>query len=112
MLNLEFTLEQEMLREAVKGVCSTFCPKSVVRDLEDDPVGYSPEFWKQLAQLDLLGMLIPEDQGGSGMSMLDGVVLYEELGRSLAPSPHFVSAVLSAGALVRSGSAEQRSAWL
>ena len=28
---------------------------------------------------------------------------YEELGRALAPSPHFVSAVLSAGALVRGG---------
>ena len=64
----------------------------VVRELEDDPVGYSPELWKQLAQLDLIGLLLPEEYGGSGMSALEGVVLYEELGRALAPSPHFVSA--------------------
>ena len=38
--------------------------------------------------------MLPEEYGGSGMSMLEGVVVYEELGRALAPSPHFVSAVL------------------
>jgi alkylation response protein AidB-like acyl-CoA dehydrogenase len=46
------------------------------------------------------------------MSLLDGVVVYEELGRALAPSPHFVSAVMSAGVLVRVGSDEQRAEWL
>jgi len=46
------------------------------------------------------------------MTAVEGVVLYEEFGRSLAPSPHFVSSVLSGGALARSGSAEQRGEWL
>ena len=44
--------------------------------------------------------------------MLEGVVVYEELGRALAPSPHFVSAVIGAGVLLRAGSDEQRSEWL
>ena len=43
MLDLEFSPEQEMLRETVRKVCATYSPLSVVRDLEDDPVGYSPE---------------------------------------------------------------------
>jgi len=46
------------------------------------------------------------------MTAVEGVVLYEEFGRSLAPSPHFVSSVLSGGALARSGSAEQQGEWL
>lgn len=112
MLNLDFDAEQEMLRQTVRGVCATYSPLSVVRALEDDPIGYPPELWKQLAQLDLIGLLLPEEHGGAGMTLVEGVVLYEELGRALAPTPHFVSAVLCGGALVRAGSPAQRAAWL
>jgi alkylation response protein AidB-like acyl-CoA dehydrogenase len=112
VLDLGFTPEQEMLRETVRGVCRTYCPLSTLRELEDDPVGYPAELWKQLGQLDLIGLLLPEQHGGAGMSLLEGVVLYEELGRSLAPVPHFVSAVLCGGALARAGSAEQQARWL
>jgi alkylation response protein AidB-like acyl-CoA dehydrogenase len=112
MLDLRFSAEQEMLRETVRGVCATTCPLSVVRELEDDPVGYSPELWKQLAHLDLIGLQIPEQFGGSGMTALESVVLYEEFGRSLAPSPHFVSSILCGGALARSGTEEQKQEWL
>ena len=62
-----------MLRETVRGVCATTTPLSVVRELEDDPVGYSPELWKQLAHLDLIGLQLPEEYGGSGMSAVEGV---------------------------------------
>ena len=112
MLNLDFTEEQDMLREMVRGLLAQHASNEAVRALEDDPVGYSPELWTQLGQLDLLGLLLPAEFGGSEMSMLEGVIVYEELGRSLAPVPHLVSCVLAAGALVRSGSAEQRSEWL
>ena len=112
MLDLTFSPEQEMLRETVRGVVATTSPLSVVRELEDDPVGYSPELWKQLAHLDLIGLQLPEEYGGSGMSTLETVVLYEEFGRAIAPSPHFVSSVLSGGALARAGSADQKQAWL
>ena len=112
MLDLEFTPEQDMLRETMRKVCATYSPLSVVRELEDDPVGYSTELWKQMGELDLIGLLLPEDHGGSGMSALEGVVVYEELGRALAPTPHFVSAVLCGGALARAGSAQQQAQWL
>jgi alkylation response protein AidB-like acyl-CoA dehydrogenase len=112
MLDLGFSAEQEMLRETVRGVCATTSPLSVVRELEDDPVGYSPELWKQLAHLDLIGLQLPEEFGGSGMTALENVVLYEEFGRSLAPSPHFVSSILCGGVLARAGSDEQKQEWL
>ena len=90
------------------GVCARHCGLDVVRELEDDPVGYPDELWKQLGELDLIGLMLPEEYGGSGMSMLDGAVVYEELGRALAPSPHFVSSVMSAGVLAAAGSDEQQ----
>jgi alkylation response protein AidB-like acyl-CoA dehydrogenase len=112
MLDLKFNAEQDMLRDTVRGLCATASPLSVVRELEDDPVGYSPELWKQLAHLDLIGLQLPEQYGGSGMTALEGAVVYEEFGRSLAPSPHFVSSILSGGALARAGSQAQKQEWL
>jgi alkylation response protein AidB-like acyl-CoA dehydrogenase len=112
MLDLDFSEEQDMLRETVRGVCATYSPLDVVREMEDDPVGYPPAFWKQLAQLDLIGLTLPEAYGGSGMTALEACVVYEELGRSLAPSPHFVSAVLAGGVLAAAGSEEQKATWL
>ena len=112
MLDLEFSAEQEMLRDTVRGVCRSSSPLSVVRELEDDPIGFSGALWKQLGELDLIGLLLPEEHGGAGMSLLEGVVLYEELGRSLAPTPHFVSAVMCGGALALAGSDDQRRTWL
>lgn len=112
MLNLDFTSEQDMLREMVRGVCSSAAGLDVVRAMEDDPVGYPADLWKQLGELDLIGLTIPEEYGGSGMGGLEAAVIYEEFGRSLAPSPHLVSAVLAGGALLRAGSAEQKTEWL
>jgi len=112
MLDLEFSEEQTMLREAVGGLCDDKASLEEVRELENDATGFSVDFWGQLAGLGVTGALIPEEYGGSGMTLLDTVVVYEEFGRTLAPSPHFVSAVVSAGVLARAGSAEQKSEWL
>lgn len=107
-MDLDFTSEQDMLREMVRGVCASSSSLETVRALEDDPVGFSTELWKQLAELDLVGLMLPVEYGGSGMSALEGVVVYEEFGRALVASPHFVSAVMSAGLLLRAGTAAQR----
>jgi alkylation response protein AidB-like acyl-CoA dehydrogenase len=58
--------------------------------------------WSQLGELGLIGLTVEEEYGGSGMSMVDGAIVYEELGRALVPTPHFVSAVLAAGLVSRS----------
>lgn len=111
-MDLDFTEEQEMLRETVRNVCEKLAPVEVVRKLEDDPVGYPSDLWSQLGQLGLLGLTLPEQYGGSGMNMIDAAVVYEELGRSLAPTPHFVSCILAAGAVLRAGSDAQKAAIL
>ena len=108
-MELDFTAEQDMLREMVRGLCASASSLEAVRGLEDDPVGYSADMWRQLGELDLIGLMLPEEYGGSGMGALEGCVVYEEFGRALVSSPHFVSAVMGAGCLLRSGSDEQRS---
>jgi alkylation response protein AidB-like acyl-CoA dehydrogenase len=111
-MDLDFSEEQQLLRDMVRGMLASYAPVDVVRAMEDDPTGYPPELWKQLAELGLLGILIPEEYGGSGQTLLEATILYEELGRSLAPSPHFPSAVMGAGALLLAGSDAQKRSWL
>jgi alkylation response protein AidB-like acyl-CoA dehydrogenase len=112
LLDLDFTPEQDMLRAMVRGLCTEHAPLSLVRSMEDDPVGIAADLWKRLAAADLCGLLVPAEHGGAGMTTLDGVVVYEELGRALAPTPHFVSCVVSAGALAAGGTDAQRAGWL
>jgi alkylation response protein AidB-like acyl-CoA dehydrogenase len=112
MLDLDFNAEQEMLRQTVRDVLERHCPLSVVRDMEDNPTGYPLDLWTQLGDLDLIGLMLPEEHGGSGMTLVEGVALYQELGRALAPTPHFVSAVLSGGVISSAGSDALRSRWL
>lgn len=111
-MDLDFTPEQDMLRDVVRGICAEPAIAAGVRDLEDDPKGYSDDFWGMLTQADLCGLLIDEAHGGSGMTLLEAVVVAEELGRSLVPSPWFVSSVLAAGIIGRAGTPEQQASWL
>lgn len=97
-MDMDFTPEQDLLRESVRRTCERHCGTDVVRKLENDPVGYAPALWSALT-----------DFGLSDMTLLDATIVYEELGRALVPSPHFVSCVLSAGVLGRLDQADLQS---
>ena len=111
-MDLDFTEEHEMLRDMVRGVCAEYSPLEVVRECENDERGYPKALWEQLVELGLVGILIPEEYGGQGQTLLEAAIVYEEFGRSLAPVPHFHSAVLCAGALAIAGSEAQKKEWL
>lgn len=111
-MDLNFSEEQEMLRDMVRGVCAEYAPVDVVRKVEDDPSGYPPELWKKMGELGLLGLGLPEIYGGSDQGLLESAIVYEELGRALAPSPHFVSSVMGGDVLLRAGNDAQKKSWL
>ncbi|MFO1292141.1 MAG: acyl-CoA dehydrogenase family protein [Rubrivivax sp.] len=105
-MDLKFTDEQNMLREMTRSLCTDHSSVAVVRAMENDPIGVPTALWQQMQATGLLGLRIPERFGGMGMSLLDGAVVYEELGRHLAPGPYFGSAVMSAGAIVHAGAGD------
>jgi len=111
-MDLDFTQEQQVLREMVRGVVSEHAPLEVVRKMEDDPRGYPPALWKQLAEVGVLGVLIPEEYGGAAQTLLEAAIVYEELGRALAPSPHLPSSIVGGGVLLEAGNDAQRREWL
>ena len=111
-MDLEFTEEQNMLRDTVRGLCEQYCDVAVVRKLEDDPTGYPRDLWTTMGELGVIGLMLPEAHGGGAQTALEGAIMFEELGRALAPTPLFPSAVMTGGALALAGSSEQQSTWL
>lgn len=111
-MDLKFTEEQNMLRDMTRDLCRDYSGADIVRKMENDPLGVPAELWQQMQQTGLLGILLPEAQGGLGLNMLDCAVIYEELGRTLAPGPHFPSSVMCANAIKKVGTDEQQRALL
>jgi alkylation response protein AidB-like acyl-CoA dehydrogenase len=100
--------EQEMLKKTARDFLEKECPESFIREMEEDDDGYSPELWRKIADLGWLGLVYPEKYGGTGGSFLDLTVLYEEMGRTMFPSPHLSTVVLCGLTILAAGSEEQK----
>jgi alkylation response protein AidB-like acyl-CoA dehydrogenase len=111
-LNLDFTEEQHALREAVRRMLLHECSTKIVRQMENDPVGYPQKLWSALTAIGLPGLTLSETAGGLGQDTVALAIVYEEFGRALCPSPHLESSVIAAGLIERSGSREQKQKWL
>ena len=67
----------------------------------------APRAWEVLAgQLELPGLLLPEEHGGGGLTTVEAVVAFEEAGRALVPGPLFGTAALAVPLLVALGNDE------
>jgi len=111
-VNLVLSEEQEMLKKAARDLLEERYPKSFVKQMEQDDKGYSPELWEEIANLGWIGLVFPEEYGGSGMSFLDLSVLLEEMGRACLPAPFFSTVVLSGLSILDIGSEEQKRQYL
>lgn len=110
-MNFGFTEEQDLLRQEVAKFLGERCPMTEVRRISDTPAGFDRSVWDEMGELGWLGLLIPEAQGGAGLGWVDLVVLLEEAGRSLHPSP-LLGAMLSIMAVRELAAADQQERWL
>lgn len=76
----ELTEEQRMIQKTVrKFMVEEIEPKVEEIDREDK---FPPDVWKRMGDLGLLGIILPEDYGGSGYDYLTGVLVTEQMGRT------------------------------
>jgi alkylation response protein AidB-like acyl-CoA dehydrogenase len=111
-MNLSFTEEQEILRKFARDFLTSKFPKKVVKELEESEPGYSPEIWKEMAELGWMGLPFPEKYGGTGMTFLDLAVLLEEMGRACMPGPYFSTVVLGGFPILDAGTEPQKQEYL
>src|SRR5262249_40554246 len=103
-MKLVFTPEQEELRASVRRFLAAKSPSASVRALMEDENGYDEAVWKQLAsQLGLVGIAIPEQEGGGGGRCVAPAMVVEEAGRALLVARLFSTTVLGAYAILDSG---------
>src|SRR5437588_4021664 len=102
-MDFTFSAEQDALRDAVRSTLAAEAPSAYVRRMIDDEVGVSSELWSTMADLGWLGLLVPEAHGGLGLSLVDAVVVQEEMGKLPLPGPYFSSALFATIAARRLG---------
>ena len=110
-MNFGFSDEQELLRAEVRKFLAESAPIEEVRRIGETQEGYSPEQWKQIAELGWTGLAIPEAYGGAGLGWIDLVILLEESGRALFPAP-LASTTLAGAAILDAGTDSQKQRWL
>lgn len=103
-MNLELTDEQVALRDTVRRFLADKATiAGHVRPMLQDPTGTTQEVWQGLSQLGATGLLVPQEYGGAGMTMIEAGIVLEELGAALHPGPWLSTAVAAPRALTRLG---------
>jgi len=104
--------EQRLLETNLRRYLETERPVARIREIIATDDARDDALWQSLAEMGVLGVLVPESEGGSGLGLLDAAVAAEQLGRAVAPAPFLGAAVMAATALTSAGTPAQRKEWL
>lgn len=99
---------QQLLAATAREFLRKECPPEVSQRLALDPRGFDDGLWRRMAELGWPGLLVPADFGGSDGSLLDVVLLGEEMGRAGLPGPFVTSAVVATSLIATAATAEQQ----
>jgi len=109
-MDFDFSEEQEMLRDSVRRWVDRAYGLERRRSITKAG-GYSGEAWRELVDLGLTGLAVPEEQGGLGFGSVEAMVVMEELGRGIVLEP-FAPVALVAVELLKSGAPAVAEPWL
>jgi alkylation response protein AidB-like acyl-CoA dehydrogenase len=113
VVKFAFSEEQEELRKALRRFLEDKSSEAEVRRLMDTAEGYDRDVWRQMAQqLELPGLIIPEEFGGSGYTFVELVVVLEEMGRALLCAPYFSTVALATTLLLACDDEDARKDYL
>ena len=88
-MDLSLSPDQELIRNTAKEFVSQEFSKDTILDLDLTESGFNKDLWNSVSEIGWLGILIPEQYGGSENSLTDAAVLFEELGKAPVPGPFF-----------------------
>jgi alkylation response protein AidB-like acyl-CoA dehydrogenase len=113
-MELVLNEEQTMLDQTARNFIKDNSPVTRMRKLRDegDPLCYSRDMWKKMAELGWTSILFSEEDGGMGLGMAEVILVTEALGRGLAPEPFLSTIMLAGQAIALEGSQDLKGQWL
>jgi alkylation response protein AidB-like acyl-CoA dehydrogenase len=113
-MSLTLNAEQQLLRDNARQFMGEAAPVGHLRRLRDtkDPIGFSRDLWREMANMGWAGIVFPEAYGGMGLGYTELGLVLEACGRTLAPSPLVSSVLLGGGVILEGGTGEQKQALL
>ena len=94
-----FNDEQQEIKSTARDFLSSRFKPEKVRELAESENPYDDGLWREMCDLGWPGIAVPEEYGGQGLGVVELVILQEEMGYALAPSP-FIANVAAARAQV------------
>ncbi len=108
-----FTEEQVAIADLAGQILSDKVTHECLKELEQTGAPlFATDVWRELANANLVGIALPESDGGSGMGFLSACIVLEQIGRTVAPVPYLATVVGAAMPLAEFGRPEQRQRWL
>ncbi len=111
---MEFGLssEQKLLSETVRRFVEQQVPLDRVRQIAAERSGFDQAIWQGLADLGVLGIIVPEEYGGAGLSFFDAALVQEHLGWAVTPAPYSSTALMAPVAFLHAATEMQKQVWL
>jgi acyl-CoA dehydrogenase len=103
---IAFSDEQAMLLETATEFCREKSPIRAVRNLLGSDTGFDRAVWDEMVALGWSGIAIPEQYGGSGLTLAEVATICEPMGRHLLTTP-LVSTQIAVQALLHASAAQQ-----
>jgi alkylation response protein AidB-like acyl-CoA dehydrogenase len=110
-MNFDFNDEQREIKSTAKEFLASRFKLEKVRELAESESPYDDALWGQICELGWPGIAVSEEYEGQGLGTIEAVILAEEMGFALAPSP-WISDVSAAFFVEAAGSDEQKSNYL
>ena len=82
-----------MIRDSAAGIAPRTSDLKRIRALRFTEPGFDRSVWREMCEMGWLGLLVSEDQGGSGLGVQEFCALTEELGAALIPEPLIAAAM-------------------
>jgi pimeloyl-CoA dehydrogenase small subunit len=107
-MDFDLNDEQRMLKDSVERLLKGRYDFDARRKISASSEGFSREIWQAFAEMGLLALPFPEDDGGLGAGPVETMLTMEAFGKALVVEPYLPSVILCGGLLRHAGSEAQR----